>query len=689
MSPSRAAQLNHRTGVRAVRATVAAGGLLAMVGSASSIASGGAGSWWSGYSPFMALLSASFAVLAWLVVSGQPRNAVTWVMAGSAFFGGLTLAGWAGAAVIGGEPSMVLGRTPVIPADLPTSAAWILVFTGPAPIVAIYGWLTFGLLLFPDGRLPSRRWRPVAALAGVSLAAASLGSAWSYRPSSALRAESGAHLDAALVVVTVAAITSLAALIGRFRRSSGAVREQFTWIVWGTSIFVLVIIAASILGDTRYGELMPVLVLTAEGILLGAYGIAVGRFRLFDIDLVISRTVVYGTLAAVIAGAYVLTVVGIAELLGSGPEPNPVVAISVTAAVAAAAQPLRRHVQRAANRIVYGKKATPYEVLSEFSRSVAATGDSVLRHVAKSLVDGTGADRCTAWIGGGDRLVEVAAWPESGYDSGEAMFFPIEQDGAQLGGLTMVAPAGQRLSDEDRRLAGDVASGLGLALQNRRLTEALRARIDELRASRHRLVAVQDEARRRLERDLHDGAQQQLVSLKVKLGLAESIAGKASGARTAELLHRLHEEADAAVDLVRDLARRVYPPLLEDEGLRSAIVAQLQRAPLPVTMQADGIGRYDRHVEATAYFCVSEALRNIAEHADASRGFVRLTQTDRALTFEVSDNGRGFDPDMTPRGGGLTDIADRVAALNGRLVIESAPGQGTAVRATLPGGGQS
>lgn len=682
MSPSRAAQLDHRI---AVRATVAAGGLLAVVGSASSIASGGAGSWWSGYSPFMALLSVSFAVLAWLVVSGQPRNAVTWVMAGSAFFGGLTLAGWAGAAVVGGEPSMVFGRTPVIPADLPTLAAWILVFTGPAPIVAIYGWLTFGLLLFPDGRLPSRRWRPVAVAAGVSLAAAALGSAWTYRPSSALRAESGAHLDAALVVVTVAAITSLVALIGRFRRSSGAVREQFTWVVWGTSIFVPVIIAASILGDTRHGELMPALVLAAEGILLGAYGTAVGRFRLFDLDLVISRTVVYGTLAAVIAGAYVLVVVGIAELLGSGPEPNPVVAISVTAAVAAAAQPLRRHVQRAANRMVYGKKATPYEVLSEFSRSVAAAGDS-LRHVAKSLVDGTGARRCTVWVGAGDRLVEVAAWPESGDDVGDSMSFPIEQDGALLGGLTLAAPAGQRLSDEDRRLAGDVASGLGLALQNRRLTEALQARIEELRASRHRLVAVQDETRRQLERDLHDGAQQQLVSLKVKLGLAESIAGKASGARTAELLHRLNGEADVAVDLVRDLARRVYPPLLEDEGLPSAIAAQLQLAPLPVTMQADGIGRYDRHVEATAYFCVSEALRNVAEHAEASRGFVRLAHVDRALTFEVSDNGRGFDPDMTPRGGGLTDIADRVAALGGRLVIESAPDRGTAVRATLPGG---
>ena len=184
-------------------------------------------------------------------------------------------------------------------------------------------------------------------------------------------------------------------------------------------------------------------------------------------------------------------------------------------------------------------------MLSEFSRQVTATDDSLLGEAARSLVEGTSAEQAVVSVLVGDQLVKTAEWPESNGDGGgEVTSFPIEQDGAELGMLTLETPKGQTLPDEDRRLAGEVASGMGLALRNQLLTESLQSRVEELRESRRRLVAVQDETRRKLERDLHDGAQQQLVALKVKLGLARALAQKDGATQSAALLEQLSEEAD-------------------------------------------------------------------------------------------------------------------------------------------------
>ena len=227
---------------------------------------------------------------------------------------------------------------------------------------------------------------------------------------------------------------------------------------------------------------------------------------------------------------------------------------------------------------------------------------------------------------------------------------------------------------------------MGLALRNQLLTERLEARVEELRESRRRLVAVQDETRRRLERDLHDGAQQQLVALKVKLGLGRAIAEKDGATRTAQLLERLSAEADAAVDAMREFARGVYPPLLEAEGLASAIAAQARRAPIPVSVDSDGIGRYPREIESNVYFCVLEALRNIVQHADASQAVVTLTHSNGSLEFQIGDDGVGFptQADMPDRGVGLTAMADRLDALAGELAIHTEPGNGTTLTGTVP-----
>jgi len=207
--------------------------------------------------------------------------------------------------------------------------------------------------------------------------------------------------------------------------------------------------------------------------------------------------------------------------------------------------------------------------------------------------------------------------------------------------------------------------------------------IQELRASRQRLVAAQDEERRKLERDLHDGAQQQLVALGVKMRLLGTfVDGDPEKART--LVAQLQTETIDALENLRDLARGIYPPLLADQGLPAALEAQGRKVAIPVSIQPDGVGRYPQEVEATVYFCVLEALQNVSKYADASQVTLALWEGDGQLVFEVRDDGVGFDPGRTSYGTGLLGMADRLEALGGRLSIDSAPGRGTTLTGYVP-----
>jgi signal transduction histidine kinase len=207
--------------------------------------------------------------------------------------------------------------------------------------------------------------------------------------------------------------------------------------------------------------------------------------------------------------------------------------------------------------------------------------------------------------------------------------------------------------------------------------------IEALRASRQRLVAAQNEERRRIERNIHDGAQQQLVALAVKLKLADALIGK-DEERARALLAELHGETSQALEDLRDLARGIYPPLLADKGLGAALQSQALKSSVPVTLETDGIGRYAEETEAAVYFSCLEALQNVAKYAGATRATIRLAQANGTLRFEVSDDGRGFDPDTASGGSGLQGIADRLAALGGELEVRSAPGDGTTVAGRVP-----
>jgi signal transduction histidine kinase len=264
-----------------------------------------------------------------------------------------------------------------------------------------------------------------------------------------------------------------------------------------------------------------------------------------------------------------------------------------------------------------------------------------------------------------------------------SLVLAVRHRGDLLGALSLTKLPGERLTPTEEKLAGDLASGAGLVLRNVRLTEELLARLEELRASRQRLVAAQDAERRRLERNIHDGAQQQLVALTVKIRLARHLGAKDPG-RANELLEQTEGELTQALEDLRDLARGIYPPLLADKGLTAALQSQARRAPLPVEVDGDSISRYSQEAEACVYFCVLEALQNVSKYADAGGASVRLACRDGWLEFTVADDGAGFDPRGRGYGTGLQGMADRLAALGGELHVDSSPGGGTTVTGRLP-----
>jgi signal transduction histidine kinase len=521
-----------------------------------------------------------------------------------------------------------------------------------------------------------------------------LGHAFSHDLLSGVNNASGLAALALLGAVVVS-------MVVRYRRADSELREQLKWFGVGAVLAVVGLSVASATAASPAWATPPPIIASTIGFsgLPVCIGIAVLKYRLYDIDLVISRTLVYGSLAAVITAVYVGIVVGIGSVVGSGGKPNLVLSIFATAVVAVGFQPVRDRLQKLANRFVYGKRATPYEVLSEFSERVAETyaGEEVLPRMARILADGTAAERVAVWLRAGDRLHAAAAWPETGHgtrslavkghmlptipDADRAV--PVLHQGELLGALTVSKRRGESLTPIEGKLLEDLARQAGLVLKNVGLTADLQRRLIELRGSRQRLVAAQDEERRRLERNLHDGAQQNLVAIKVKLGLAEMLAIK-DPQKARDLISALKVDTSEALETLRDLARGIYPPLLAEQGLEAALQAQARKATLPVTVQVDGVGRYPREVEAAIYFCVLEALQNVQKYADASSVLVRLSDLEGNLEFEVRDDGRGFDQTSVVRGAGLTNIDDRLDALGGRLTITSEVGRFTEVCGSIP-----
>ena len=360
--------MSNRTVVGLCRGAAAAGGALALIGSLAFLATWEVGFWWRGGGAFLLVSSVFFAVFVWLVVPAQPRNAVIWTMATSAFFGGLYIAAWTGAASVIDDAARALDDTinHIVPADVPAAAAWMLAVAGASVVIAIYGWLTFGLLLFPDGKLPSPHWRWVAVLAAAGLLASAAGFAWGFRPTSTVKADASRAFQVVFVVLLVAVVLSLAALAIRFGSSSGATRQQFKWVVWGAAIFVPTMVVVALIDGSRFEQSYSFAVLMfAEAVFLGSYGIAVSRYRLFDIDVVIKRTVVYALVVGVLGVVFITGAVWIPTVLPTG-NSNLAVA-ATTLLVFFLFQPVRARIQAGVERRFYRSRYDAQRVADDFA----------------------------------------------------------------------------------------------------------------------------------------------------------------------------------------------------------------------------------------------------------------------------------------------------------------------------------
>ena len=628
--------------------------------------------------------NAATSVLGIILATKRSRNVLGWLFLGAGLALGLGNFGSAyGLHALKADPgSLPAGR----------ALAWVSNWIWTIPVTL----LMFLLLLFPTGSLSSRRWRPVAWAIGIFMTVMGLGAMiwaainWSNpfgpnQQNTGLAAVAQIPFLAGLVLIPVALVASFTSLALRFKRARGEERLQLKWFVTAAAL-VAVSFSLNILWGTSTAQVASTLALM---FLWVAIVIALMKYRLYEIDFVISKTVVFGTLAAFITLVYVALVVGVGTAVGN--RHSPLLTAIAAAVVALAFQPMRTRAQRLANRIIYGKRATPYEVLSEFAERIASTYSSVdvLPRMARMIAAGTGADRTVVWLRVGNELhaeassnglPETSVLPVVGNElpltvAGETAV-PVTHQGELLGAISISMPPNEPLSPAGERLVADVASQAGLVLSNVRL-------IEELRASRQRLVAAQDAERRKLERNLHDGAQQQLVALAVKQRLAAGLVAK-DPEKASAMLAALEEETTEALENLRDLARGIYPPLLADQGLPAALASQARKSTVPVEVDADGVGRYPQEAEAAVYFCCLEALQNVAKYAQATLVRVRLSGYDGELTFEVTDDGQGFDAARTPLGSGMQNMADRLAALDGSLEVRSRPGEGATVTGRLP-----
>ncbi|MEX1045929.1 MAG: ATP-binding protein [Actinomycetota bacterium] len=635
------------------------------------------------------------------LVASRTRNPLGWVLIAIPLTTGISLLG---------DPLSIHGaRTG---AWYASTANWIRTW----PFLASLILLIAIFYLYPTGRIPSKRWRwpwriylisGVVCVAGFALlptderiAGADVSNPLGIQAiSSMLSIVLG--IDGFLLVVS--AFASLASLWARYRSVGPEERQQLRWLFLvgeiGAVLLVSLFLMVLIFGDPDTGAAARaddiVMLLLVTDIVVGipvAVGIAILKHRLYDIDIVINKTVVFGALAIFITGVYVAIVVGIGALVGRGDEPNVALSIAATAVVAVAFQPVRQRVQRFANRLVYGKRATPYEVMADFSHRMAGTlsVDEVLPNMAEAAATGVGAESARVRVLLPEGREKAAVWPgDSAADSFDRTLDVLHAE-KRVGGIEVRKPGGEQFTPAEEKLLADLASQAGLALHNVRLADELRARLDqiseqagEIEVSRRRIVQARDEALRRLEADLEGGAQQQLMMLSKKL-LTATDTVTSDPQRSAVLLEEVGTDANDALETLRDLARGIFPPLLAEEGITAALYAHINKHALPATLEAEGIRRYDPSVEAAVYFCCIEAMQNTSKFAPGSSITIKMQTSSEGLDFSITDDGPGFDPEPVRGRPGITNMSDRVEAVGGSLEIRSAMDRGTLVAGRIP-----
>jgi signal transduction histidine kinase len=406
-------------------------------------------------------------------------------------------------------------------------------------------------------------------------------------------------------------------------------------------------------------------------------------------------------LAAFVGTVYVVVVLGGGFLIGHTQSPQIGLSILATAIVALSFERVQSRLEGRAGRLVRGGRPSPYEVLNGFTDGLtgAYASEEVAARMAKVLAEGTGAQWSQVWLVVGERLTLAATWPPAAAADGVApngveppgrRALRVRQAGEVLGVLRLQEDSRAPLTPVEERLFAGLAGQAGLVLRGVRLRAEraqrlvdLAARAEELQESRERLVDTQDAERRRLERDIHDGAQQHLVAMAVNLRLAETVA-KRSPERAARLLAAQTSAVAEMRETLVNLSRGIYPRLLSEDGVDAALRSAVARSSLPVRVEAHNVGRYAPGVEAAVYFCCLEAVQNAVKHSTAQEIVIDLRAEGDALSLVVEDDGHGFEPETLTAGVGVANMRDRIEAVGGTLILQAAPGGGAQVMARVP-----
>jgi signal transduction histidine kinase len=619
----------------------------------------------------------AFAVVGAVIVIKRPDNRV----------GPLLCVVGLVAAVLRAANEYALRALIVAPGSLPGGrvAAYVMMW---CPLILIG--LVVGLLpqVFPDGRVLSRRVRfgVWAAWGYVILGAVGnalddevvegLGNYRNPYPVAALQPYVGPVVAAAAVCLGIAVLTGVVTIVLRWRRSAGDERQQLKWFVAG----VLPLIVPVVLHDpfTTFSEVAFALLLP---LVPAAFGVAILRYRLYDLDVVLNRALVYAVLTALIAGLY-LSVVTLVET-GVGADRGRWVQVVATVVAAAVFQPARSAIQRAVDRLFYGDRSRPYDAIARLGLILerAPVPETVLPGIVESVAAALRLPYVAIDLREGDEWIGAAAHGMPVGDTEE--FAMVYQDGV-AGRLIVGRRGGQKFGHADRRLLADLARQAGVAAHGVQLTLALQR-------SRAALVTAREEERRRLRRDLHDGLGPALAGVTLGLHAAEAHVRNDPDRAVAQL-QNLAEQVEESVRDIRRLVYGLRPPALDELGLSRAIQREAGRLEsdglvIAVDVPSHGLGRLPAAVEAAAYRIVTEALTNVSRHAGATTCWIHLVREpagyarDQALEVEVRDNGCGLDG--RPAGVGLAAMRERADELGGSCLIESLM-PGTRVVARLP-----
>ncbi len=529
---------------------------------------------------------------------------------------------------------------------------------------------------------------------------------------------------------SIAAVCAAIPLRTRYDKTAGHDRERLQWFGIGVVIAGSIALTAAVL-HALIAWPRPLGAVAAGGIVLVPLSLIAGDVRAISSHggRILVRSFSVLGLVAMVSAIYLVVVLGLGHKPDTTSE-RTILGLSMlaTGLAAAAFVPTRERLTASATRFVYGAREAPDEVVRTFGSRLtrAIPMDELLLQLAESLRKTMTLTSAEIYTGMGEVLERAVSVPDlgpaslvisqrerpvvtragvsgtawasvwlpalvAGREKEQLRVAPISHAGELLGLVVVERPAGADVfGEDDDRVLTDLARQVGLAFHNSQLDTALqttlnelRKQADALRESRARIVASGDAERRRVERNLHDGAQQHLVALAVNLRLAKDIIADDPSAGN-ELLDQLVGEVQETIQELRALAHGIYPPLLVDSGLVEALKAAANRNPLPVDVVAAGIGRYSSETEAAVYFCCLEALQNAAKHAPEAEVEVRLWEESGGLLFTVTDNGPGYDAERAQKGHGYVNMSDRLGAIGGTVRWESEPGHGSTVRGSVP-----